>query len=150
MAPERCANMFCLAHDLLARKNSCKESNGVFLHSTLRYLYKRFPKMLQQPEEVEEAGDGEAEGHGTHANRLLSMKVNAMAAQCFRCLYDCSIDPNTKEHEPIDLNEGTGPQGFRETIQLAVYCLRFLEEEGSFGKKKDVLTSLSMIYQVLW
>jgi len=79
--------------------------------------------------------DGEEEGRAFEAT-----------VQCIRCLYNLDLSPNCTavDHQA----EGQAPEGLSETVGLATFVLRYLEEaEDTLQRKKQMLAALLVAYE---
>jgi len=110
-------------HEALAETGRCCSERGRFL----RVMLKAIPPPVS-------GADKEEEGRAFDAT-----------VQCIRCLHNLDLSPNgtAADHQA----EGRAPEGLSETIGLATFVLRYLEEaEDTMHRKKQLLTALAVAY----
>jgi hypothetical protein len=111
-------------HEALAETGRCGKERGRFLKVML--------KAIALP--ASGGVDREEEGRTFDAT-----------VQCIRCLHNLDLSPNgtAVDHQA----EGRAPEGLSETVGLATFVLRYLEEaEDTMQRKKQLLTALLVAY----
>lgn len=74
---------------------------------------------------------------------LYQEQAHDATIQCIRCLYDVELSPCDDHHAA-----GRKPQGLEETLALANFVLRYVDEGNDVHRKKQMLSILQMVYEV--
>jgi len=112
-------------HEALAETGRCGRERGRFLKVML--------KAISSPASA--GVEGEEEGRAFEAT-----------VQCIRCLYNLDLSPDSTavDHQA----GGRAPEGLSETVGLATFVLRYLEEaEDTLQRKKQMLAALLVAYE---